>query len=93
MQSDQEFGHAFDALGDRLRESVARDVQQTVAQLASSIRQSRDSANDRHLDAIRSIDSARSLTAVPIAAMAAVIRSLLFVFLIDALFAYVRYVL
>ena len=36
---------------------------------------------------------ARSLTAVPIAAMAAVIRSLLFVFVVDAVFAYVRYVL
>jgi phospholipid/cholesterol/gamma-HCH transport system permease protein len=36
---------------------------------------------------------ARSLTLVPIAAMAAVIRSLLFVFVIDAVFAYVRYVL
>ena len=35
----------------------------------------------------------RSLTAVPIAAMAAVIRSLLFVFLIDVLFAYLRYML
>ena len=36
---------------------------------------------------------ARSLTAVPIAAMAAVIRGLLFVFLVDVLFAYVRYLL
>jgi phospholipid/cholesterol/gamma-HCH transport system permease protein len=35
----------------------------------------------------------RSLTVVPIAAMRAVIHSLLFVFVIDALFAYVRYVL
>jgi phospholipid/cholesterol/gamma-HCH transport system permease protein len=35
----------------------------------------------------------RSLTAVPVAAMRAVIQSLLFVFVIDALFAYVRYVL
>lgn len=33
----------------------------------------------------------RSLTVVPIAAMRAVIHSLLFVFVIDALFAYVRY--
>ena len=33
----------------------------------------------------------RSLTVVPIAAMRAVIQSLLFVFVIDALFAYVRY--
>ena len=36
---------------------------------------------------------ARSLTVVPIAAMRAVIQSLLFVFAIDALFAYARYVL
>jgi len=35
----------------------------------------------------------RSLTVVPIAAMRAVIQSLLFVFVIDALFAYVRFVL
>ena len=35
----------------------------------------------------------RSLTVVPIAAMRAVIQSLLFVFVIDALFAYVRYML
>jgi phospholipid/cholesterol/gamma-HCH transport system permease protein len=35
----------------------------------------------------------RSLTVVPIAAMRAVIHSLLFVFVIDALFAYVRYML
>lgn len=35
----------------------------------------------------------RSLTAVPLAAMRAVIQSLLFVFVIDALFAYVRYLL
>jgi phospholipid/cholesterol/gamma-HCH transport system permease protein len=34
----------------------------------------------------------RSLTAVPVAAMAAVIRGLVFVFVIDAVFAYVRYV-
>jgi phospholipid/cholesterol/gamma-HCH transport system permease protein len=35
----------------------------------------------------------RSLTSIPIAAMRAVIQSLLFVFVIDALFAYVRYML
>jgi phospholipid/cholesterol/gamma-HCH transport system permease protein len=35
----------------------------------------------------------RSLTSVPIAAMRAVIQSLLFVFVIDAVFAYVRYML
>jgi phospholipid/cholesterol/gamma-HCH transport system permease protein len=35
----------------------------------------------------------RSLTAIPLAAMRAVIQSLLFVFVIDALFAYVRFVL
>lgn len=35
----------------------------------------------------------RSLTVVPIAAMRAVIQSLMFVFVIDALFAYVRYML
>ena len=35
----------------------------------------------------------RSLTAVPLAAMRAVIQSLLFVFVIDALFAYLRYLL
>jgi phospholipid/cholesterol/gamma-HCH transport system permease protein len=35
----------------------------------------------------------RSLTAVPLAAMRAVIHSLLFVFVIDVLFAYARYIL
>jgi len=34
----------------------------------------------------------RTLTAVPVAAMAAVIRGLVFVFVIDAVFAYVRYI-
>jgi phospholipid/cholesterol/gamma-HCH transport system permease protein len=39
------------------------------------------------------LTASRSLTAVPIAAMRAVIQSLLYVFVIDAIFAYARYVL
>ena len=65
MTSDGELRHAFDALGDRLRDAVVREVQETKAQVVAlaQLRGTEQKADAvRILDAFRTIDAASSLT-------------------------------
>lgn len=66
MTDDEELRHALDALSDRLRETVTREVQQMTAQVVARPASPPIDAGStaRVLDAMRAIDEARSLTAI-----------------------------
>jgi hypothetical protein len=67
MTSDEELRHALDALGDRLRETVTREVKHVAAQVAAPpvpTARTGDLDAARLLEGMRSIDRARSLSAI-----------------------------
>jgi hypothetical protein len=66
LTSDEELRHAFDALGDRLRDVLVREVHATTAEVVAveQRRRAEEKAEAvRLLDACRAIDAAPSLTA------------------------------
>src|SRR4051812_16367055 len=69
MTPDEDLRHAFDALSDRLRDTIAREVQQTSSLVATRVADLQPMLEEpgslpRLLQGMRRIDAARSLTAV-----------------------------